>query len=385
LNANTSRRFFDSAVDDMPKCVDDNRRRLLRATAMSIAAAHAGVFSGIVAGNDAHTHVAAAQAGRQDASRELVAIGRAEQWLNSPRLTPQSLAGKVVLVDFWTYTCINWLRTLPYLRAWIGKYKQELVLIGVHTPEFPFERDLGNVRRAVQQLRIGYPVVIDNNYSIWRAFKNQYWPALYLLDARGRLRAHQFGEGDYEKVERSLQRTLTEAGLAGVTTESASVAGSGFEAPADWTNLRSPETYLGYERSERFASPDAPLPDRRRTYRAPSQFALNRWALAGDWTIGRHAATLHKPAGRILFRFHSRDVHLVMGPSRPDESIRFRVLIDGQRPAAAHGHDIDDGGNGVVREQRLYQLIRQPQPIVERTIAIEFLDAGIEAFAYTFG
>jgi thiol-disulfide isomerase/thioredoxin len=205
---------------------------------MSLAAAHAGVFSGIVGGNDAHTLAAAAQAGRQGASRELVAIGRAEQWLNSPRLTPESLARKVVLVDFWTYTCINWLRTLPYLRAWIRKYKQDLVLIGVHTPEFPFERDLVNVRRAVQQLRIEYPVVIDNNYSIWRAFKNQYWPALYLLDARGRLRAHQFGEGDYDNAERSIQRLLQEAGLAGVTEASTAASGAGFEAAADWTNLQ---------------------------------------------------------------------------------------------------------------------------------------------------
>jgi hypothetical protein len=316
--------------------------------------------------------------------RELAAIGRATEWINTPPLAA-SLVGKVVVVDFCTYTCINWLRTLPYVRAWSQKYTQGLVVIGVHTPEFPFEKDLDNVRRALKQIRVEYPIVIDNDYSIWRAFRNQYWPALYFIDVRGKIRDHHFGEGEYERSERAIQRLLSEAGVAGINNGIVSVDGSGFEAAADWTNLKSPETYVGYERSENFASRDAAAPDQRRAYRAPGRLALNQWSLVGEWTMGTQATVLNKASGQIVNRFHARDVHLVMGPSRPGSSVRFRVTIDGQPPAAAHGLDVDAGGNGTVVEQRLYQLIRQPTPIVDRTFLIEFLDAGVEAFSFTFG
>jgi thiol-disulfide isomerase/thioredoxin len=345
------------------------RRRFLGSTAMAMAAAHVGMF-----------HVADAAE-----PRELVAIGRATEWLNSPRLTVESLRGKVVAVDFWTFTCINWLRTLPYVRAWSQKYAQGLVVIGVHTPEFPFEHNVDSVRRAVQQMKVPYPVVIDNDYAIWRAFRNQYWPALYLIDARGRIREHQFGEGEYERSERAIQRLLSEAGVTGTSNGLAAGEGGGFEAAADWTNLRSPETYVLYDRSENFASRDAAALDRRRAYTAPGRLALNQWSLTGEWTMGTQATVLNKAAGQIVYRFHARDVHLVMGPPRSGSPVRFRVTIDGQPPGAAHGLDVDESGNGTASEQRLYQLIRQPMPIVDRTFAIDFLDPGVEAFSFTFG
>jgi len=317
--------------------------------------------------------------------RELKAIAGATDWINSSRLDADSLRGKVIAVDFWTYTCINWLRTLPYVRAWSQKYQQGLTVIGVHTPEFPFEHDLDNVRRGVQQMKVPYPVVIDNDYSIWRAFKNQYWPALYLIDTRGRIREHQFGEGEYERSERAIQRLLSEAGVTGLSNGFASVEAGGFEAAADVTNLRSPETYVLYDRSEGFASRDAAVLDRRRAYAAPGRLALNQWSLVGDWTFGTQATTLNKQSGQIVYRFHARDVHLVMGPPRAASPARFRVTIDGQPPGAAHGLDVDESGNGTASEQRLYQLVRQPKPIADKTFAIEFLDAGIEAFSFTFG
>ena len=320
----------------------------------------------------------------QRVPRELAAIGNAVEWLNSPRLTASSLAGRVVLVDFWTYTCINWLRTLPYVRAWAQKYRQGLVVVGVHTPEFPFERDTDNVRRAVRQMRIEYPVAIDNDYAIWRAFNNQYWPALYFIDARGRVRQHHFGEGEYERSEIAIQRLLSEAGV-GFGDGVVSVDAGGVEAAADWNNLKSPETYVGYARIQNFASRGGVDPDRRRVYATPSRLALNQWALAGEWTIGKQATVLSGPNGRIVHRFHARDVHLVMGPVRQESAVRFRVSIDGQPPGAAHGLDVDDGGNGTVVEPRLYQLIRQQKPIVDRAFEIEFLDAGVETLAFTFG
>ena len=315
--------------------------------------------------------------------REFAALARARDWLNSPRLTSADLRGKVVVVDFCTYTCINWLRTLPYVRAWAEKYRQGLVMIGVHTPEFPFEHDVENVRRAVRQLKIDYPVVIDNDYGIWRAFNNQYWPALYFIDARGRIREHQFGEGEYERSEKTIQRLLADAGVSDRRDGLVSVAAGGVEAPADWGSLRSPESYLGYERAQSFAS--RAEPDRRRNYTAPSRLALNEWALTGEWTIGRQATLLSSPSGRLSCRFHARDVHLVMGPQRREMSVRFRVSIDGQPPRMSHGSDVDENGSGTVADQRLYQLIRQPRPIVDRTFEIEFLDAGVETFAFTFG
>jgi thiol-disulfide isomerase/thioredoxin len=355
----------------MAEKIDRDRRHVLRTAAMTIAGAHLGMSSS----GDAS----------QRASRELTAIGRAAEWLNSPRLTPSSLAGKVVLVDFWTYTCINWLRTLPYVRAWAQKYRDGLVVIGVHTPEFAFERDLDNVRRAVRQMKIEYPVAIDNEYAIWRAFRNQYWPALYVLDPRGRIRHRHFGEGEYERSERAIQRALSEARVAGGGNGIVAVEGSGLEAAADWNQLRTPETYVLHGRSETFASRDAAALDQRRAYRAPGRLSLNEWSFDGEWTMGTQATVLNKAPGRILFRFHARDLHLVMGPSRPGSTVRFRVTLDGQPPGRAHGLDVDEGGNGTAEEQRLYQLIRQPGPIVDRTFAIEFLDAGVEAFSFTFG
>ncbi len=321
----------------------------------------------------------------QRVPREFAAIARATEWVNSPRLTATNLLGKVVVVDFCTYTCINWLRTLPYVRAWVQKYTQGLVVLGVHTPEFAFEKDLGNVRRAVQQMKIDHPIVIDNDYSIWRAFNNQYWPALYFVNVQGRVRDHHFGEGEYEQSEIRIQRMLTEAGVTGVPSGLVSVVGSGIEAPADWGNLRSPENYLGLERTQNFASPGGGDLDRSRMYSVPSRMSLNQWALAGDWTMGNQAVVLNRPDGRLAYRFHARDLHLVMGPSRRESPVRFRVSLDGQPPGASHGIDVDDGGNGTVAEQRLYQLIRQPGPIVDRQFQIEFLDRGVEALAFTFG
>ena len=351
--------------------MDPDRRHFLGSAAMTIAAAQLGMLGTAEA--------------KQREPKELAALRRATEWLNSPPLTPATLSGKVVLVDFCTYTCINWLRQLPYVRAWSQKYRQGLVVIGVHTPEFGFEKNLDNVRRAVQQMKIDYPIAIDNDYAIWRAFNNQYWPALYFIDARGRIRQHHFGEGEYERSEMNIQRLLTEAALGGVGAGVVSVAGDGVEAAPDWANLRSGENYLGYERTQSFASRGGADPDRRRAYTAPSRLSLNEWALAGEWAIGKQATVLSGPNGRIVYRFHARDLHLVMGPPRQGTSVRFRVSLDGQPAGAAHGSDVDADGNGTVVEQRLYQLIRQPKPIADRTFEIEFLDAGVETFAFTFG
>ena len=307
-------------------------------------------------------------------------------WLNSQPLTPAGLRGKVVLIDFWTYTCINWLRTLPYVRAWAEKYKdQGLVVIGVHSPEFAFEKNVDNVRRAVQDMRVDYPVAIDSDHAIWRAFRNQYWPALYFIDAQGRIRHHQFGEGEYEQSERILQQLLAEAGASGIGRELVSVEGRGAEVAADWGNLKSPENYVGYQRTENFASPGGAVLGKRRVYSAPARLSLNQWALSGEWTVTDQATVLNKANGRIAYRFHARDLHLVMGPAMRGAPVRFRVLIDGQPPGAAHGFDVDEQGNGTVTEQRLYQLIRQPKPIADRQFEIEFLDPGVEAYAFTFG
>jgi len=301
-------------------------------------------------------------------------------------LTASGLRGKVVLVDVWTYTCINWLRTLPYVRAWAEKYKnQGLVVIGVHAPEFAFEKNIDNVRRAAKEMKVNYPIAIDNDFAIWRALKNEYWPALYFVDARGKIRHHQFGEGEYEQSERIIQQLLAEAGTGGIGHELVSVDARGAEAAADWGSLKSPENYVGYERTENFASPGGAVLDKRRDYAVPARLRLNQWALSGDWTVQKQATVLNKVNGRIAYRFHARDLHLVMGPAAPGTSVRFRVLIDGQSPGAAHGIDVDDQGNGKVTEQRLYQLIRQPKPIADRLFEIEFLDSGVEAFAFTFG
>jgi thiol-disulfide isomerase/thioredoxin len=317
---------------------------------------------------------------------QLPSLSGATGWLNSPPLTAAGLGGSVVLVDFWTYTCINWLRQLPYLRAWAERYQDHgLVVIGVHTPEFDVERDLDNLRRAATDLRVDYPIAVDNDYAIWDAFNNHYWPALYLVDGHGQIRHHRFGEGDYERSEATLQRLLTEAGAAGIGRELVSVDATGVEAAADWDSLWSPENYLGYGRTENFASPNGAVLGTRRAYAAPPRLALNHWALSGDWTVKQQAIVLHQANGRIVYRFHARDLHLVMAPAAPAMSIRCRVLLDGQPPGAAHGADVDDQGNGTLSQPRLYQLIRQPGPITDRTFEITFLDPGVQAYAFTFG
>jgi thiol-disulfide isomerase/thioredoxin len=309
-----------------------------------------------------------------DALAKDMQFGGATAWLNSPALTAAELRGKVVLVDFGTYTCINWLRTLPHVRAWAEKYKDKgLVVVGVHTPEFEFEKNMDNVRRAVKDLGLAYPVAVDNDYAVWRAFANNAWPALYLIDAQGRVRYRHLGEGEYERSEKMIQQLLIEAGAAGVPRDLVSVEGRGAEAAADWASLRSPETYLGAERTENRVN-------------APAvRLGLNQWTASGDWMAKKQAIVLNKPNGRIAYRFHARDLHLVMGPAMPGTAVRFRVLIDGNPPGAAHGVDTDAQGNGTVSEQRMYQLIRQPKPIVDRQFEIEFLDPGVEAFAFTFG
>jgi thiol-disulfide isomerase/thioredoxin len=309
-------------------------------------------------------------------------LSGATLWLNSPPLTREQLRGKVVLVDFWTYSCINCLRALPYVKAWAAKYGPHgLVVIGVHAPEFAFEKNEANVRRAVKDLGITYPVALDNDYAIWQAFANQYWPAHYFIDAQGRIRHHHFGEGDYAGSEKVIQQLLKEAGQAAVPGGIAAPQGAGAEAAPDMDAMQSPETYVGYARAQTFASGPA-RQDTAATYETPFPLAVNQWGLSGDWTIGREKAVLARPGGAITFRFHARDLHLVMGADHP---VRFRVSIDGHRPGADHGVDTDADGNGVVQGQRLYQLIRQRGDIQDRTFRIEFLDPGVEAFSFTFG
>ena len=317
---------------------------------------------------------------------ELPSFGGATRWLNSPPLTPDGLRGNVVLASFCTYTCINWIRQLPYLRAWAGKYSGHgLVVIGVHTPEFPFERDIGNVQRSLADMRVGYPVAVDNDYAIWRAFANNYWPALYFADAQGRIRHHYFGEGEYARSEMVIQDLLAEAGAQGADRDMVSPEAIGVEAPADWAVLRSPENYTGYDRTKNFAWPRGAVPRRPHRYIAPTRLRLNYWALCGDWTAQPGHVALDAANGTIAYRFQARDLNLVMGPAAQGASVRFRALLDGQLPGSAHGIDSDEQGLGTVSEQRLYQLIRQPEPIIERTFEITFLDVGLEAYSFTFG
>jgi hypothetical protein len=306
-------------------------------------------------------------------------LGGATGWLNSEPLAPAGLRGHVVLVNFWTLTCINWLRQEPYVRAWSHAYRGDgLVVIGVHTPEFTFEHELELVRQATKERGIDYPVAVDNDYEIWRAFANQYWPALYFVDAQGIVRDHHFGEGRYEQSERVIQRLL------GVEREPVAVEGLGVEAEADWDHLRTPETYLGYWRSEHFASPGGPALDERRAYELPERLPFNHWALAGEWTIGREKVVLDEAGGSIAHRFHARDVHLVLAPGA-QEPIPFRVLLDGEAPGESHGVDVDEDGKGLLRDGRMYQLVRQHDAVRERTLELTFLEPGAEAYAFTFG
>jgi thiol-disulfide isomerase/thioredoxin len=317
---------------------------------------------------------------------DLPSFAGATAWLNSQPLSRDDLRGKVVLVEFWTYTCINWLRTEPYVRAWAEKYKDKgLVVIGIHTPEFEFEKSVDNVRREAKAMRIDYPIAIDSDYRIWRGFNNRFWPALYFVDAKGNIRHHQFGEGEYERSERIIQKLLAEAGNRDIGRDVVSVNGQGAEAAPDWENLRSGENYVGYDRTESFVSPGGVVRDKQSVYAVPTQVNLNQWALSGEWTMAKNDIALNKPNGRIAYRFHARDLHLVMGPAQRGRSIRFRVFLDGKPPGTAHGTDVDDQGFGTATAQRLYQLIRQQPPIADRQFEIEFLDPGVEAFVFTFG
>lgn len=317
---------------------------------------------------------------------EMPSLEGATGWINSPPLTSTELRGKVVLVDFWTFTCINWLRTQPYVRAWAEKYKDKgLVVVGIHTPEFEFEKDVENVRRAAKFLNVDYPIALDSEYAIWSAFRNRYWPAFYFVDAEGRIRHHQFGEGEYERSERVIQKLLTEAGHQNVPSDLVVVNGTDYEKEADWKNLGSPENYTGDGRTTNFASPGGSLGDEPVTYSIPSRLSLNEWALSGEWKITRSASIALKPNARVAYRFHARDLHLVMRVSEGATAIRFRITIDGEPPGASHGVDTDEQGNGTLSEPRMYQLFRQIGPVVDRNFEIEFLDPGAEIYAFTFG
>jgi thiol-disulfide isomerase/thioredoxin len=352
--------------------INHDRRRFVRSAAMTLAATQLGLIG------SAKSLLAAVD--------NLPSFAGATGWLNSPPLTTAELHGKVVLIHFWTYSCINWRRTLPYVRAWAEKYKDHgLVVIGVHTPEFTFEQNLDNVCWATKDMRIDYPVALDDKYLVWRAFENEYWPALYLADAQGHLRYNQFGEGKYAESERVIQELLTKSGAGGFDHELISVSGTGAEASADWANLQSGENYAGYERTENFASPGGQVRDKAHDYGLPARWKLNHWALAGDWTAKKEAVVLNAANGRMAYQFHARDLHLVMGPSTQGKPVRFRALIEGQAPGSAHGEDVDGQGIGTIIKPRLYQLIRQPNPIAERRFEIEFLDPGVEVFDFTFG
>jgi thiol-disulfide isomerase/thioredoxin len=310
----------------------------------------------------------------------------AVDWLNSPPLSVDQLRGKVVIVNFWTYSCINCLRTLPYLKTWYRKYGgQGLVVIGVHTPEFAFERRLENVKRAAHDLDVDYPVAIDNNYSVWRAFGNQYWPAFYIVDATGHIRYHQFGEGNYDKSEQVVRRLLAEAGHADLPSPVGVPQATGTQVASDERDLISTETYVGYKQADGFASPEKVSADSLATYTAPAKLSLNTWSLQGPWTISADQAEVGAAQGKISYRFHARDLHLVLAPSANGKPVRYRVTIDGAAPGASHGTDASPDGTGIIGSVRLYQLIRQVGKVTDHTFTIEFLDAGAKVYAFTFG
>ena len=358
--------------------VIDSRRRFLGIAGLSLAAGWIGT-------RDSVLHLITVEPFRVPGATDLAALTGATAWLNAAPLTAADLHGKVVLVDFWTYTCINWLRTLPYVRAWAAQYKhQGLVVIGVHTPEFSFEHDITNVRQFAKTMGIEYPIAIDNDRAIWNGFANHYWPALYFLDATGRMRNHHFGEGNYEQSETTIRQLLADGGNRGIR-QRGPVGARGPEVGADWRNLKSPETYIGHAKAEHFASPGGAAVNTPQTYQLPERLRLNRWALFGQWTVTSEAATLNAAGGRIAYRYHARDVHLILGPVSQGQSVRFRVFLDQEPVRSAHGTDVDDRGYGRVAEPRLYQLIRQTGLIRERQFEIEFLDAGVVAYAFTFG
>ncbi len=333
--------------------------------------------------------VAASTAGAQpvlDDEGPMPDLGGAVAWLNSPPLSAKSLRGKVVLVDFWTYSCINCLRALPYVEGWAAKYKDAgLVVIGIHTPEFAFEKDRSNVEKALRDLKVTYPVALDNDYNIWRAFNNQYWPAHYFIDAKGRIRYHHFGEGEYGESEQVIQALLKENGAQIQSPGTISVSGAGTEAAPDLANRHSGETYVGYHRAEHFASSQPIAQDSKHAYTPQPRLTLNQWALGGSWKVGEESAVLQSAPGKILFRFHARDLHLVLGTAKDGKPLRFVVKLDGAAPGDDHGADIDGNGSGTIQGHRLYQLIRQKGAVEDRTFEIEFLDPGVQAFAFTFG
>jgi hypothetical protein len=317
---------------------------------------------------------------------DLPDLDGATAWLNSEPLTPAGLRGQVVLVEFCTYSCVNWLRTLPYVQAWSDRYRDHgLVVIGAHSPEFGFEHDVEKVQTALRSMGVDFPIAVDSDFAVWRAFDNAYWPALYFADAEGRIRHHHFGEEDYERSERVIQQLIADAGRDGFGEGLVSVEPDGVELAADWKTLESPETYVGYARASGFASPGGLVRDRSHVYEEPSQLDLNQWSLAGDWTLARQPATLNEPGGRIAHRFHARDLNLVLGTQADGGPVRFLVLIDGEPPDGAGGIDLDGEGNGTVTESRCYQLIRQPGSVSDRTFEITFLDAGVQAYVFTFG
>jgi thiol-disulfide isomerase/thioredoxin len=324
--------------------------------------------------------------GLGQSSRELPSFDGANAWLNSEPLTPAGLRGQVVLVEFCTFSCVNWLRTLPYAQAWSDRYRDHgLVVIGVHTPEFQFEHDVEKIRPALEAMGVDFPIAVDNDYAVWRAFDNNYWPALYFADAQGKIRHHRFGEEDYERSERVIQQLLADAGREGFGEDLVSVEPDGVELAADWDTLGSPETYVGYERASGFASTGGLVPDRGHSYEAPPELDLNQWSLTGEWTVGDQPTELNEAGGRITHRFHARDVNLVMGARGGEGSVRFEVRIDGEPPGEAHGLDVDADGNGTVAEERLYQLVRQPGSDSDRTFEIAFDGSGVQAYVFTFG
>jgi cytochrome c biogenesis protein CcdA/thiol-disulfide isomerase/thioredoxin len=313
-------------------------------------------------------------------------LGGATGWINSPPLSAKSLRGKVVVIDFWTYSCINCLRALPYVEGWAEKYKDAgLVVIGVHTPEFAFEKERSNVEKAVRDLKIAYPVAIDSDYNIWRAFKNQYWPAHYFIDGKGRIRHHHYGEGEYAESEQVIQELLKENGAQLASSNAISVSATGAEAAPDTADRRSGETYIGYRRADHFASTEAIAQDSKRDYTPRPRLSLNQWALGGAWKVGDENAVLQSAPGKIVFRFHARDLHLVLGTAKNGKPVRFTVKLDGTAPGDDHGADTDTNGAGTVQGHRLYQLIRQKGAVEDRTFEIDFLDPGVQAFAFTFG
>ena len=358
---------------DIP--VKYDRRRFVSATAASLAAMAFGPVVPV-----------SAETAPLPIEGKLPLLDGATAWLNSAPLTPADLRRKVVLINFWNFTCINWLRQRPYVRAWAGKYRgMGLVVVGVHAPEFTFEKSPESVRRNILDARIEYPIVIDNDHAIWRAFNNQYWPALYFVDTQGRIRHHQFGEGDYEESEWVIQHLLADAGYQQRDSDIVSLDPQGVEAQADWASLKSPETYIGYARSENFASPGGIRADNPALYRTAPRIPLDAWNLEGTWTVGGEYAASNEAPARINYRFHARDLHIVLAPSEPGRPIRFRITLDGAAPAADHGLDVDADGTGTVQDGRLYQLVRQAGAIADRTFEIEFRDPGVRAYAFTFG